>query len=177
MPIEFECPMCSNKVSALGELAGRVAKCPRCGEKVKVPEAEKPSPQEARKAIRQFEYDVGQYEQGLFGIALFYDTMPRLWRWTNTVSYNNTMRRGQEALAEAKILLAIAKKSPDKCSLLEDFYWSPINAGGRGWEYRLVLVLRTYRQLFPRRPIKPLSKEEAKLLRDAVMRQFKIEGR
>jgi len=177
MPIKFQCPVCYKELTAPDEAAGRGGKCPRCGEKVKVPEAEKTLSKGAKKAIAQFHRDIKQYEEGLFAITLFYDTMSKLWRWTNTVSYNNIMRRGREALTEAKILLEIAKKSPDKCLLLENFYWLPIKAGGRGWEHRLDLLLRTYRRRFPGRPMERLSSDEAKLLRDATMQQFKIWGR
>ncbi len=45
MPIEFSCPSCKTRYSVKDELAGKGAKCGKCGHRMKIPVLAPPEPE------------------------------------------------------------------------------------------------------------------------------------
>lgn len=116
-------------------------------------------------AIAQFEMSIKSYEEQLFGLSLFYDTMPKSIRWTNALSFKNMTRRGKKALASAKDLLQATRQNDSLVSSLYMFEWPPFTDD---MLTRIEALLTTYHQIFPNRPWKGLSQEEANRLRNAL---------
>ena len=121
----------------------------------------------ADEALSRFEEDITSYEEKLFGLALFYDTMPRVIRWTNALSFRKMTRRGKAAINVARQLLQTARQDASTISGLDTFEWPPFT---RDMLHRIEALLTVYRIIFPDRPMERLSKEEVKRLREALIR-------
>lgn len=105
-------------------------------------------------------------EDHLFGLTLYYDTMPSIMKWTNTRSINRIIRRTQKNIDEAKKIFAIVEKDGSRSSLIENFNWiqRPTFMNDK-----IELVCSLYESLYPKRHNERLSKEEAKNFRQALM--------
>jgi hypothetical protein len=51
-PMRVNCPTCNSPITAPATAAGKVAKCPSCGERVRLPALPPPAPQKAAKPVR-----------------------------------------------------------------------------------------------------------------------------
>ena len=119
--------------------------------------------------IAKFENEINIYEERLFGLTLFYDTMPKIIRWTNALSFRNMIRRGKIALTLAQQLVQTARQDDSRISKLNKFEWPPFT---NQMLSRIEALLTVYRVIFPGRPMERLSKQEATNLRRALLRNL-----
>jgi len=117
--------------------------------------------------LEEFESEIKSFEEHLFGITLYYDTTPKLLRWSQKSSYNNITRRIQRALSDAKNLLNEVQKGSKPPTHLQKFNWP---TRWRPMEDRIELLLKAYKITFFDRPMTRLSKSEIKKLRNTVMK-------
>ncbi len=104
-------------------------------------------------------------EDHLFGLTLYYDTMPSIMKWTNTRSINRIISRTQINIDEAKKIFTIVENDRSRSTLIENFAWiqRPTFLNDK-----IEVVCSLYESLYPKRHNERLSKEEAKNFRQAL---------
>ena len=62
-----------------------------------------------------FKNKITEFEYHLFGVYLYYESIPKIFKWTQKSSYESITQRGSLALKKAKQL--IGKKNADKTEI------------------------------------------------------------
>lgn len=119
--------------------------------------------------ITRFESQIESLEEHLFGVTLYYDTTPKILRWSQKSSYNNIKRRIEQTLLDAKELLEKVKDGQEPVEKLQEFHWT---ARWAPMEEKIKLLLDAYHTIFPDRPMNKLSNSEVKELREMVKRML-----
>lgn len=139
----------------------------------KLDDVEKVTYSDPESEINEFESKIGEYENHLFGMALFSEGVQIMWGWDKNVAdisafhSQRVISREEEAVGRAKRLLEYVKKSPHTVAILGQFEFPPIHGHPVVEELaeRAKILVDTYDQLFPGRPRgKPLTEDEKYLL-------------
>ena len=118
--------------------------------------------------IDEFEQQIKDFEDRIFGLRLYQETSPGWVKKAQEASYNNIVRRETKALEDAKTILEKAKNGIDVKSEINTFEFPIIIEEMR---FRVDVMLKSYNNLFPDRPRdKKLSETEILALQDEAMK-------
>ena len=121
----------------------------------------------------EFEQQIKEYEDMMFGFMLYQETSPEWVKKAQEWHYKNIKRRGEKALKEAKSILSNIKANKTVQDKIKIFEWPIIIDEMR---FRIEVMLESYKSLFPQRPRnKSLSEEEIIALRNDTMKRIKID--
>ena len=118
------------------------------------------------KTIIDFEKNILNLEEHLFGLSLYYDTMPFYIKWMNKISFKRILSRSNDNLEDARQLLRKAKLNNNYLDDLEKFFWI---SRPKLMDSRIKTLLEIYYKVFGNRPKKRLSKYESNILRSKLV--------
>ncbi len=118
----------------------------------------------------EFEQQIKEYEDMMFGLTLYQETSPERVQRLQKMSYKNIKRRGEKALREAKSILLDIKRGKDVQDRIMCFEWPIIIDDMR---FRIGVMLQSYNSIFPDRPKdKSLSEQEIIALRNEAINRI-----
>ena len=123
------------------------------------------------KEIQRFEQQIEEFENQLFGVLMYHQSAPRLFRWMQWLSFRNIMRRSTVSINLAKHLLSEVKAGCKPESDLQHFPWPPWTSDMTN---RIDILLSVYAKTFPHRAKTKLSGVEARILRESLLRYMTI---
>lgn len=120
-----------------------------------------PAPeQDAEAQLREFEAKIARHEDILYGVALFFEGLNRLYAGHEAVldtyrkQCRNVIQIARDTSQRAIGLLQRARQNPEKADLFRDFTFVPCLGypNPEALAKRADLLVRTYEELFPGRP-------------------------
>lgn len=118
----------------------------------------------------EFEQQIKEYEDMMFGLTLYQETSPKWVKRLQKMSYKNIKRRGEKALEEAKSILKDIKRGKAVKDRIMRFEWPIITDD---MKVRIDVMLNSYNSIFPGRPKeKSLSEQEIIDLRNEAMNRI-----
>jgi hypothetical protein len=121
------------------------------------------------KMVKNFEKTINIHEDQLFGLKLYLDGIKLMYKNNpdilnaNIKSFQNIKKRNENAINEAKQLLAEIHKNPGQIKMLKKFRFPAISGHPmlKQMTKRAQILVEAYNKLFPKRPRTiPLSKQE-----------------
>jgi len=121
------------------------------------------------KKVKKFEETINTHEDQLFGLKLYFDGIELMYKDNpeildaNIKSFQNIKKRSENAINEAKQLLAEIRKNPEQIKMLKKFRFPAISGHPmlNQMTKRAQILVEAYYKLFPKRPRTiPLSKQE-----------------
>ena len=121
------------------------------------------------KMVKKFEETINIHEDQLFGLKLYLDGIKLMYKNNpeilnaNIKSFQNIRERSENAIKEAKQLLAEIRKNPEQRRMLKKFRFPAISGHPmlNQMTKRAQILVEIYNKLFPKRPRTiPLSKQE-----------------
>ena len=114
----------------------------------------------------EFEQQIREYEDMMFGLMLYQHTSPKRVQVLQQTSYKNMKTRGEKAIEEARNILSDIKQRKDVQDRIMCFEWPIILDDMR---FRIEVMLQCYEELYPeRRREISLSEEEIIALRNVA---------
>ena len=124
-------------------------------------------------AEEKFEQQIKEYEDIMFGLMLYQETSPEFAKKAQESHYNNMKRRGEGALKEAKNILSDIKAGRAIQDKIKLFEW-PIIIDEM--QFRINIMLESYKSLFPDRPREEeLTEEEKITLQNDAMKRITLD--
>ena len=124
-------------------------------------------------AEAEFEQQIKEYEDIMFGLMLYQETSPELVKRAQEGHYENMKQRGEIALKEARGMLSDIKAGKALQDKVKFFEWPVITDD---MQFRIDVMLKSYKSLFPDRPREEsLSEEEINALQNDAMKRINLD--
>ncbi len=120
----------------------------------------------------EFEQQIKEYEDIMFGLLLYQETSPELVRKAQEGHYENMKQRGGKALKEARGILSDIRAGKALQDKVKFFEWPVITDD---MQFRIDVMLKSYKSLFPDKPREEkLSREEIIALQNDAMKRITL---